>query len=188
MSISYILYETTCIPTGKIYVGVHKQTYMNETYLGSGKIIKAAIKKYGRDQFIRKTLFVFDNAFDAYNAEAQIVTEDFLKREDTMNIALGGRGGIISEDVRELMRQKHIGLKHSEETKQLMSKKSKGKNNAFFGKKHTGDLSRFGHEKNCRKVKIDGIIYDSCKAAAIALKLCPSSITKRIKNGKAELI
>ena len=105
-----------------------------------------------------------------------------------MNIALGGKGGIINDDVREKMRQSHLGLKHSEETKRRMSQNSTGKNNPFFGKKHQGDPKRFGHQKNCRAIEIDGVRYDSCLQAAKALNLSPASITKRLKDGRAKYV
>ena len=41
--------------------------------------------------FIRTTIKIFDCEEDAYKLEAEIVNEDFVKREDTYNLALGGR-------------------------------------------------------------------------------------------------
>ena len=43
------IYETTCKPTGKKYIGLHKtdKDILDESYLGSGKIILKAINKYG---------------------------------------------------------------------------------------------------------------------------------------------
>jgi len=37
----------------KIYVGIHKTKNMNDSYMGSGKVIKNAIKKYDIDNFKR---------------------------------------------------------------------------------------------------------------------------------------
>lgn len=44
----YTVYKTTNIINGKYYIGVHKTTNPNDSYLGSGKAIKEAIKKYGK--------------------------------------------------------------------------------------------------------------------------------------------
>lgn len=49
---TYIIYKTTNLINDKIYVGKHN-TSVNDGYLGSGKILKQSIKKYGK-----KTLFV----------------------------------------------------------------------------------------------------------------------------------
>jgi group I intron endonuclease len=54
-----IIYKTTCIINGKIYVG---QTISKDLhYLGSGTKITDAIKKYGRENFKRETLKECDN-------------------------------------------------------------------------------------------------------------------------------
>lgn len=50
-----IIYKTTNLINGKIYVGQHK-TSANDGYLGSGKLITRSIKKYGKENFIRETL------------------------------------------------------------------------------------------------------------------------------------
>ena len=56
----YIVYEITNKVNGKIYVGVHKTENLNDGYMGSGKNIKDAIKKYGIDNFDKKYLSIFD--------------------------------------------------------------------------------------------------------------------------------
>ena len=50
-----------------------------------------AVKKYSVKNFIRTTLKVFDNEEDAYKLESELVNEEFLKRDDTYNLILGGR-------------------------------------------------------------------------------------------------
>lgn len=103
----FIVYCTTCIINKKIYIGVHKQNgnafdgyigcgvYINEpsTYEHSKTLFQRAVKKYGPNNFIRKTIKEYTNEEDAYNLEAELVTEDFLKRQDVYNIILGGNGG-----------------------------------------------------------------------------------------------
>ena len=103
-SIKYIVYLTVCKITKKFYVGVHK-TYSDkfDGYLGNGVVttkpssykfsetpFRRAVNKYGPDQFIRITLFEYDNENDAYKKESEIVTEEFLKRKDIYNACIGG--------------------------------------------------------------------------------------------------
>ena len=43
------VYLTKNLVNGKVYVGSHSKGIRNKRYLGSGKNIKKAIKKYGRE-------------------------------------------------------------------------------------------------------------------------------------------
>lgn len=102
----YIVYLTTNKINNKIYVGVHKTEDPNifDGYIGNSiNIFKAnpelkhpkipfhkAVKKYGYNAFVRSTIQVFDSEEEALNLESLIVDENFIAREDTYNIALGG--------------------------------------------------------------------------------------------------
>jgi hypothetical protein len=127
---TWILYRTTNVCNSKIYVGVHqlKNTSYSKNYVGSGDNIKAAIKKYGRENFIRVTLAEFSCIDDAYSAEAIVVNQEFVKRTDTYNISLGGRGGVnLTEEMKNKLRIANTGKKLSPETREKMSKSRKGK-------------------------------------------------------------
>jgi hypothetical protein len=89
----YYLYQITNNVNNKIYVGVHKTKDLNDGYMGSGKIIKRAINKHGIDNFTKVILEQFDNAEAMYAKEKEIVTPEFLLREDTYNLRRGGSGG-----------------------------------------------------------------------------------------------
>lgn len=43
----HFTYRTTCLVTGKWYVGMHSTANINDGYLGSGKILLRSVKKYG---------------------------------------------------------------------------------------------------------------------------------------------
>jgi len=89
----FYLYIITNNANGKIYAGVHKTTDLDDGYMGSGKIIKAAIKKHGIENFTKEIVAFFDNADDMFAAEKELVTDEFLLREDTYNLRRGGTGG-----------------------------------------------------------------------------------------------
>lgn len=106
---NYIVYKTTNLVNGKIYVGIHKAELSKErNYIGCGvckkdlkkKVSKgfpSAVHKYGYDNFKREILFTYPYTEQglklALAKEKEIVTEEFIKRPDTYNIVPGGTYG-----------------------------------------------------------------------------------------------
>ena len=52
----YTVYKTVNLVNGKYYIGVHKTDNPYDDYIGSGKLIKRAIKKYGKDSFHKEII------------------------------------------------------------------------------------------------------------------------------------
>jgi hypothetical protein len=102
----YILYQVTNNLNGKIYVGVHKTRDMNDGYMGSGKVIARAIKKYGIENFTKVILEQFEDATAMYAREKEVVTEEFLLREDVYNLRRGGSGGF------DFINKHEMGIPH----------------------------------------------------------------------------
>lgn len=71
---------------------MHMTTDLDDGYLGSGNLIKRAIKKYGVGNFTKRYLAVFNNFEEMVTKEAEVVNEEFIARDDTYNIMLGGSG------------------------------------------------------------------------------------------------
>ena len=89
----YFLYKTTNTLNGKFYIGVHSTVNLNDGYLGSGTIIKKAIKKYGKEVFVREILEFFGSKEEMFARETELVSEDFVKDHSNYNVHLGGKGG-----------------------------------------------------------------------------------------------
>ena len=112
MKLYHIIYETTNLINGKKYRGAHSTQNINDGYRGSGKLLKDAIRKYGKESFHTEILFVaFD--YDAlYWAESIFVDQSWIDSENTYNLSLGGRGSTGNK-----------GRVTSVQTKQLLSEK-----------------------------------------------------------------
>lgn len=104
-----IVYETTNVINGMIYIGVHKTDNINDGYIGYGiksestaisiskrkstSLFAKAVFEHGYKNFTRKVLYIFDNYEEAVLKEKEIVNEDFVKLESNYNILTGGKGG-----------------------------------------------------------------------------------------------
>lgn len=88
------VYKTTNKINGKYYIGVHSTNDLDDGYLGSGNRIKAAVKKYGANNFARTIIKMWDTAEEAFAHERQIITEDVLNDNNCYNLRAGGHGGV----------------------------------------------------------------------------------------------
>ena len=89
----FIIYKITNIVNGKIYVGKHQTENLDDGYLGSGKLLQRALRRYGREKFIKEILHVYETEQEMNDREKELVTEEFCLRKDTYNLCEGGKGG-----------------------------------------------------------------------------------------------
>jgi hypothetical protein len=92
----YTVYKTINLKNNKHYIGVHKTDHPNDGYLGSGRAIEKAVRKYGRDSFEKEILFITESKEEAYKKETEL-TLDFNTNK-TYNMRLGGVGGFTKEN------------------------------------------------------------------------------------------
>ena len=85
----YTIYKTTNLINNKFYIGKHQTTNLDDGYLGSGKLLNHAIKKYGVENFVKEILHIFDNEKDMNHAEKDLV----VLSEQSYNLVEGGQGG-----------------------------------------------------------------------------------------------
>lgn len=96
MKIGYI-YKTTNKITGEYYFGkreYQKDTQETDVYLGSGKLLRESINKYGKDNFTKEIIEECESREDLFNAESKYIHEHF-NDPLCLNISNGsGWGGI----------------------------------------------------------------------------------------------
>jgi len=100
----YYIYKITNLINNKIYIGVHKTSNLNDGYMGSGQVVKDAIEKYGIDNFKKEILQEFLSEDEMYDKEKELVNIDFIKRDDTYNLAIGGLGQYGGKSFSEKMK------------------------------------------------------------------------------------
>ena len=114
----YTVYKITNKINQKYYIGMHKTDVLDDGYMGSGKILKKAILKYGIDNFAKEILHIFDNEEDMKKKEKELV----VISERTYNLNEGGHGGFgfINSDPETILKKgknSYIAMKKTMEIK-----------------------------------------------------------------------
>ena len=141
------VYLTTNNVNGKQYIGQKKSdVFLENKYLGSGKILKQAIKKDGKENFTVQLLEACDTKEELNDKEIYwILYYDAVNSENFYNLATGGNfgfnGSMLSEESRRKIGAKNSihrinynktrNYRHSEETKQKISNTCKSKRDIF---------------------------------------------------------
>lgn len=123
------IYKTTCLVNGKIYIGRH-EGIEEDNYLGSGKIFKLALCKYGKENFKREILRLCETLH-----ELEIWEHVYIKKYHSQEPTIGynvASGNVNSSkynpsklpEVRNKIKKALTGRKATNETKRKMSDSS----------------------------------------------------------------
>jgi len=151
-----VIYKTTNLINGKFYIG--KDIKNNPNYYGSGVILKKAIKKYGKNNFIKEIIEVCNNAEELANREIYWISKlNAHNKKIAYNIGIGGFGG--------------DNITFNPNKKQFIAKMkiiNSKENNGMFGKNHSEESrllqkqkanKRYSKEWFCERYgEIDGEI------------------------------
>lgn len=136
----YYVYKITNIINGKFYIGKRKHNFPEkDSYMGSGKLIQAAIKKYGLENFTKEILGTFQTNDEAANLEKSLVTRELVESNMCYNMHEGGHGGFA-----------HINNTPIEERPNIISLRAKIKSGEL---KIGGDTSMYFTEDSYMRMR-----------------------------------
>ena len=133
------IYVTTNLINGKQYIGKCQYDRSNgwENYLGSGKILRAAINKYGIENFSREIIYEASSKEELNNAERKYIADNNACHSDSFyNIADGGSGG-----------NTRLGYSEKEYKEYCRKFSATGSLNGMYGRKHSNVSKRKNGEK-----------------------------------------
>ena len=130
----HYIYLTTNNIDGMKYIGKHYGE-LDDSYLGSGKLLKRAVNKYGKENFTKFILFVSKNDLENNEKEKEFIAlYNAVSNPLFYNIHEGGSGGNTTAgytpEEKEVLRRK-------------LSELSRGEKNGMYGKKHTEQTKAF---------------------------------------------
>ena len=136
-----IIYKTTNLINGKIYIG--QDSHNIPSYLGSGKLIQLAILKYGKENFVKEVLAYCNSPEDLDEKEKYWIKElNSTDRNIGYNLNQGGQnngrnGTNLHEETKELIRKKvRTYFENNKETwlESIKNRDSFGEKNPMFGR------------------------------------------------------
>jgi len=169
-----IVYRTINRVNGRMYIGMDSRN--NPTYLGSGKALKCAINKYGKNNFIKEILEVCSNREELARQEIYWIKHyNAVDSPLYYNIKRGGIGGwehvdssgaanpMYGKTVEEVWLAKYGKEKTKElceNRSKLISKSQKNKVCSPFTKEHKEKISKSRKEyyKNLSAEQLEKVI------------------------------
>jgi group I intron endonuclease len=195
------IYLTTNKINGKKYIGMCKNTH-REKYIGSGKLLKQAIKKYGKENFDRVILQECETLDELSQSEIYWINfYNAVEDNNFYNLTSGGFGG-NSDYVKEYW--SHLNKEERKVCRNWAKRSMVGSNNTMYGKKHTEETKKligsksvnrnwnkpnhFGSKNpNAKKVLVESDsgkkYYDCLKDFYNECKKAPYSTLKSIARG-----
>lgn len=173
-----LVYEITCLITGKSYIGITIKT-IDKRWSEHCKEARAkrfetvfyrSLRKYGPESFSIKLLYEAVNGREAQKVERALIAERNTLAPSGMNSSTGGEshaGRAMTAEVKEKIRQKKIGTKLSAEARAKMSA-------SRIGKTHTKETRQKMREVQARP---------DVKAKQKAGMSTPDFIAKQRENG-----
>ena len=153
----YYIYKTINLINGNYYYGMHSTDNLTDGYMGSGTRLKNSFGKHGKENFNTEILEFLPNKEELIKREKEIINENVLNDPNSMNLQIGGGGGLSGEEHRkkfasaggkatkhllEGYRETHIlKMKTDLEYREKFLDKMRGNTN-WLGKTHNEDTKK----------------------------------------------
>lgn len=143
------IYLITHIPTGRYYIGQRRsEDPDNDKYMGSGTEWKRILAAHPAEEFSKKILARTDDQEELNKLEEKFVGDLYNTDNKCKNLMSGGRIHTWSDESRKKLSKSLLGRPShlSAEERVLRSKRMSGAGNYFYGKHTVGkDNPFYGH-------------------------------------------
>lgn len=153
----FLVYKTVNLVNGNYYYGSHRSNSLKDRYLGSGKRLACALRKYGRENFQRRNVAICTSEEAMLFVEKRLVSHH-LGNPCCYNLIEGGsnqksggsklRGRTISEAQKLAISRAHRGKKISIEHREAILKSIIGR------KKTTEEIEKIRAKMIGRKLSL----------------------------------
>lgn len=176
------IYITTNMINGKKYLGQKKFDCHSSSYIGSGKALKKAIHKYGRENFSRSIVCFCHTAEELNKVEYDLsLFLDVVASDDWYNQVYGGgsiNGYRFTEEAKRKIAQSKIGKSRTDEDRKKLSLGQKRRfataDGTMLGKKHSIEA-----KKRMSQSRKGLFVGDRSTCASSVIMICPNGNQKR---------
>jgi group I intron endonuclease len=168
------VYLTECKINGKCYIGQRSFRKKGwENYLGSGKLLLKAIRKYGKENFVRTIIYISFMRDDLDAAERRIISFfNAVEDQNFYNLVPGGHGNSFgfkgkshSIETRLRMKQAATGHPMSKRMIEIVTENfRRGSAKSAQTRRETG-VQKGAFHVRAREVTINNIVYPTITEA-----------------------
>ena len=153
----YYVYKITNLVNGKIYIGKHSTTNLDDNYMGSGVVLHQAYQKYGLENFNKEVMQFYTSEEELNQGEIYWIAR-FNSTDPKIgyNLTYGGDGGGLLEETKRKISETlkgrvawNKGKPMSEEQKLKISEANKGR---IFSEEHKQKLGKPPTEETKQKI------------------------------------